>query len=96
MTFAYRTWQRAVRRGTKKLIEYAVDGARYTQLFDVAADPLEMNNLAAAEPLPMETAATLAELRQLLADQLAAYDDPYRDAFAGEGKAVAHAAVAGW
>lgn len=44
--FAYRNVQRAVQQDGLKLIEYVVDGTRHTQLFDLAADPWEMTNLA--------------------------------------------------
>ncbi|HNS31780.1 MAG TPA: sulfatase-like hydrolase/transferase [bacterium] len=44
--FAYRHCQRAVRDDRFKLIEYAVEGKRTTQLFDLQEDPFEMNNLA--------------------------------------------------
>ena len=88
MTCAYQKWQRSIRRGTRKLIEYAVDGKRYTQLFDVASDPLEMENLAAVTPLPKTTADTVARMRSLLAAELDRLDDPYRDAFKGPGEAV--------
>ena len=44
--FAYRGVQRGLRRGSHKLIEYAVNGKRTTQLFDLAADPHETHNLA--------------------------------------------------
>jgi arylsulfatase A-like enzyme len=44
--FAFMAWQRAIRDGQYKLIEYCVAGTRHTQLFDLAGDPQEMNNLA--------------------------------------------------
>lgn len=44
--FAYKNFQRAVRHSHYKLIEYVVNGKRTTQLFDLQADPWEMNNLA--------------------------------------------------
>ena len=45
--FAFCHWQRAVRRGDCKLIEYVVDGKlSMTQLFDLKNDPWELNNLA--------------------------------------------------
>ena len=44
--FAYKDFQRAVRDSRYKLIEYAVNGQRTTQLFDLEADPWEMDNLA--------------------------------------------------
>ena len=60
--FAYTQWQRAGQDQRFKLIEYAVNGERTTQLFDLEADPLEMNNLA-ADPA---CAPHLARLRQEL------------------------------
>jgi arylsulfatase A-like enzyme len=44
--FAYKEFQRGVRKDHHKLIEYAVNGNRTRQLFDLKNDPLEMNNLA--------------------------------------------------
>ena len=44
--FAYRDYQRAVQTDTHKLIEYCVDGARHTQLYDRAADPWELYSVA--------------------------------------------------
>jgi len=46
LAFAYRHFQRGVRDGRWKLIEYVVDGRRTTQLFDLAEDPFELNNRA--------------------------------------------------
>lgn len=43
---AYRQFQRMVKDDRFKLIEYAVDGRRTTQLFDLETDPLEQCNLA--------------------------------------------------
>jgi arylsulfatase A-like enzyme len=43
---AYRDVQRGVRETRWKLIEYTVAGKRTTQLFDLAADPWEVTNLA--------------------------------------------------
>jgi arylsulfatase A-like enzyme len=62
MLYAYRHLQRAVREGRHKLIEYAVNGQRTTQLFDLQADPFEMHNLAGD---PAYT-GVLARLRQAL------------------------------
>ena len=62
MYFAYTGLQRAVRDRRFKLIEYVVDGARTTQLFDVEADPWETTNLAG----DAAHAEDLARLRGLL------------------------------
>ncbi len=43
---AYGSVQRAVKDGRHKLIEYVVGGGRTTQLFDLARDPWERENLA--------------------------------------------------
>ncbi len=44
--FGYMSHQRAIRNERYKLIEYCVEGARYTQLFDIEADRYEMNDLS--------------------------------------------------
>jgi len=46
--FAYKNYQRAVRTERWKLILYNVNGKKTTQLFDLARDPRETTNLAAA------------------------------------------------
>lgn len=46
MFYGYRDFQRAVRKGDWKLIEYKVDGKRTTQLFNLKDDPYELKNLA--------------------------------------------------
>lgn len=45
--FAYRHLMRGIRNDRYKLIEYAVDGRRRTQLFDLQEDPAEIRDLAA-------------------------------------------------
>ena len=44
--FAFMSWQRAIRDSRHKLIEYCVGDTRHTQLFDLAKDPMELENLA--------------------------------------------------
>ncbi|MFP4090558.1 MAG: sulfatase-like hydrolase/transferase [Cyclobacteriaceae bacterium] len=60
--FAYMDFQRAVRDQRFKLIEYAVEGQRHTQLFDLQNDPLEMTNLAEEAEYQSE----LQRLREVL------------------------------
>jgi len=60
--FAFMSWQRAIRDERHKLIEYAVDGTRHTQLFDLKEDPDELHNLAESP----EHQEILASLRALL------------------------------
>ena len=60
--FAFMSWQRAIRNERYKLIEYAVDGTRHTQLFDLQQDPDELTNLA-TKPTHQ---TILTELRDLL------------------------------
>jgi arylsulfatase A-like enzyme len=67
---AYRNCQRAVRNDRWKLIRYPL--VDRTQLFDLQADPRELNNLA-DKP---EHAAKVQELTALLKKEMAVYDDP--------------------
>lgn len=60
--FAFMSWQRSVRDDRYKLIEYCVEGARHTQLFDLQDDPHETKNLADEETHQ----ATLKRMRELL------------------------------
>lgn len=46
MFFAYKNFQRAVRKGKWKLIKYNVNNEVITQLFDLEEDPFETTNLA--------------------------------------------------
>jgi arylsulfatase A-like enzyme len=66
----YRDCQRAIRDDRWKLIRYPL--VDRTQLFDLAADPHELNNLA-AKP---EHAAKVRELTALLQKEMARYEDP--------------------
>ena len=67
---AYRDGQRAVRDDRWKLIRYPL--VDRTQLFDLAADPHELNNLA-AQPAH---AARLAAMTALLQQEMRRYADP--------------------
>ena len=69
---AYRHLQRSVRDRRYKLIEYAVEGRRTTQLFDIQADPWELHNLA-GDPAH---AGDLARLRSELARWQSECGDP--------------------
>ncbi len=67
--FAYKTFQRGVRTDDDwKLILYNVNGRRTTQLFNLADDPLEINNLAGDG----EHSNRISELTQLLRDHMRA------------------------
>jgi arylsulfatase A-like enzyme len=46
MYYAYRHFQRAVRKDNFKLIKYQVNGVETIQVFDLKNDPWEINNLA--------------------------------------------------
>ena len=72
---AYRDFQRAVRTGTHKLIEYKVGGERTTQLFDLRRDPWEMRNLAGEQP------ARVSEMRRELRGWMQRADDPREQDF---------------
>ncbi len=69
--FAYEHFQRSVRDDRFKLIEYAVEGKRTTQLFDLQNDPWEMENLADRPA----SAKTLEELRSELLRWKNAWED---------------------
>jgi arylsulfatase A-like enzyme len=67
----YRDCMRSIRDDRWKLIRYPL--VDKTQLFDLSADPRELNNLA-AKP---EHAAKLAELTTLLEKEMDAYGDKH-------------------
>jgi arylsulfatase A-like enzyme len=76
MFHAYRNFQRAIRKGNFKLIEYTVKSQKTLQLFNLKNDPFEMNNLANN---PKFTAKQ-NELQTLLAEQKKVYPDfKYKD-----------------
>lgn len=65
-------YQRMIREGYYKLIEYYVDGVRQTQLFDLANDPSERYNLA-DDPSQSER---IQHLRNVMAVWQLEVDDP--------------------
>ena len=69
--FAYKNFQRAVRKDNWKLIMYNVDDKITTQLFNLENDPFEIINLA-ADPAHKEK---LSEITLLLDQQMKAYHD---------------------
>jgi arylsulfatase A-like enzyme len=74
-------YQRAVRDQRFKLIEYAVEGERHTQLFDLQADPLETKNLAEDteyQPEVSRLRQTLISWKEQLGDDSPAFWDTYR------------------
>ena len=71
LLLAYTHIHRGVREERWKLIEHVVDGERTTQLFDLRADPFEMNNLAGE--------AACIEHRQRLGKELLRWRDELDD-----------------
>ena len=69
--FAYEDTQRAVQGERYKLIEYAYNGSRHTQLFDMQEDMDELHNLA-KDP---EYTDLIAELREKMIELAQVYDD---------------------
>jgi len=69
--FAYEQFQRSIRDERFKLIEYAVQGKRTTQLFDLDNDPREKENLAGQSA----AANTIERLRDELLGWKDAWDD---------------------
>ncbi|MHC5053121.1 MAG: sulfatase-like hydrolase/transferase [Planctomycetota bacterium] len=72
LSFAYRHLHRAATDGRWKLIEYLVEGRRRTQLFDLAADPWETNDLS-TDPA---RAGEVEALRAWLLARCGDLDDP--------------------
>lgn len=65
-------YQRMIREGRYKLIEYFVEGTRQTQLFDLESDPRETRNLAGDS----QYADQLNHLREALGQWRREVDDP--------------------
>ena len=84
---AYRDWQRMVRDQRWKLIEYVVGNEHHTQLFDLLADPDELNNLADQK----QNGEVLVRLRAQLLKLATQFEDPdaavYRQAIADDAHA---------
>jgi len=64
LLFAYKDVQRAAQDRRFKLVEYAIEGRRTTQLFDLRTDPWELNNLAADPAYADRVAALRREMRR--------------------------------
>ena len=73
MYYAYRNFQRAVRKDHFKLIEYRVGGVETTQLFDLKDDPWEINDLSK----DAQYADILAEMKRQLLIQKKIYENEY-------------------
>ncbi len=71
MVFAYKDYQRGIRKGKWKLIEYYVDSEHHTQLFNLDEDPYETRNLA---DFPGNN-QKLTELRELMTKEFERLDD---------------------
>ena len=69
--FVYKEFQRAVQKDGWKLIEYNVDGNRYTQLFNLEKDPMETRDLS-DEASQIER---LKDLRSLMLNAKVEYGD---------------------
>jgi len=68
MVYGYRHYQRALRTTRWKFIRYNANGVQNRQLFDIAADPWEMKNLAEDASLK-ETVSQLDLLMRMLLKQ---------------------------
>ena len=71
LSFAFMSWQRAIRDDRFKLIEYCVDGKRHTQLFDLQSDPEELKNLAGDDAMESH----LERMRRLLESEAERLND---------------------
>lgn len=71
LLLSYINIQRAIKKDGFKLIVYNIEGQRRVQLFDLANDPMEINNLADAPAYKERT----EELYRLLAKEMREYND---------------------
>jgi len=77
---AYKELHRSVRDERYKLIEYVVKGERTTQLFDLDADPWELDNLAGDDAYAADVARLRAEMARWR-DQTDDADDEFGQVF---------------
>lgn len=63
--FAFKHFQRGVKKDGFKLLEYHVNGERHTQLFNLKEDPWEINNLADKPAFKAKKEVLKAELLKL-------------------------------
>jgi len=71
MIYAYKSNQRALRKGDYKLVKYMVNGQRKNQLFNVKADPWETKNLYNDAAYQRE----VVNMEQAIQTELTAYGD---------------------
>ncbi len=71
MFYAYRNFQRALRIGDWKLIEYMVNGQKTSQLFNLRKDPFELYNLENNSKCHLK----LTEMKTALTAQKKIYND---------------------
>lgn len=71
MFYAYKNFQRALRIGDWKLIEYMVNGQKTSQLFNLRKDPFELNNLDNNSNFHLK----LTEMKTALTAQKKIYND---------------------
>ncbi|MGJ7033452.1 sulfatase-like hydrolase/transferase [Niabella hirudinis] len=62
--YIYANYQRGLRMGSYKLIEYLVKGQRHTQLFNLDADPWEQRNLAGEKNMQKRVQAMRTEMKR--------------------------------
>jgi len=70
--YAYREFQRGIRRDDWKLIRYCVQGRQTTQLFNLKDDPWELRNLA-TDPAQSDR---IRQLTTLMKQRMKQIDDP--------------------
>ena len=75
MFYAYRNFQRAIRKGDWKLIEYTVNGQKTSQLFNLKKDPFELKNLSNDAKFSIK----LTEMKTSLSEQKKTFNDSIKN-----------------